>query len=661
MSSKLSEILDECITRISEGETIESCLAEYPGMREQIEPLLSTAQFISTVPRVSPSEEYIRTSEANLKARLSDETIQAQPMRYSESIPLLESLGLLWQRLWQATANMRKTAIPITLAVLLAHGAGLAALNVLSPPMALASGCTLSILSGSVEVQEAGRVRWQQGNDGMSLVAGTRVRTAEDSHALLTFFEGSTIKLEPNSNVEIKQIEYAEGESIRIVLKQWLGRTWSRVVKMADPGSHYEIETPSATALVRGTLFSTEVNETGTTKVATTEGLVSVVAKGEEVYLPASQQSTVVAGRPPSQPQTTYTGDTELIITVDMPGAGSVCDPTGSSTGILPTGLSFNQILGSQASLLSDGTQQISVSQPVTGDYLIALRNATGGTGSYRIEGKSGGKLVFEHTGTFEASEEEGGSLIHFNLQVEDGLIVNGEVGDVEPLGDKQPEKIIDTEPPNDKGERLGSPTRTQDKKQKPVNDQSESNKQKPVNDQSKGNKQKPVNDQSEGSKQKQINEQTQDNKQKSENTQGQGKVRSLGDRITKKIMDIKWSIEQGQGRKQGHVNERDKGEKKNQGDNMGQDIVNDEDDSQDQDTVHDDDDSQDQDTVQDEDDSQDQDIFHDEDDNQDQDTVHVDDDNQDQDIVHDDDDSQDQDIIQDEDDDDQGQDEDQN
>jgi len=530
MKTELSKILDECITRISQGKTIKNCLAKYPGMQEQIEPLLRTARSISTVPRISPSEEYIKTSKANLIARLRNEAIQAQPVRYRERITLLDSLGILWQRLWQATANMRKATVAITLAVILAHGAGIAALNFLSTPVALASGCTLSILSGSVEVQEAGRVGWQQGDDGMSLVAGTRVKTAEDSHALLTFFEGSTIKLEPNTNVEIQQVEYTEGQSTRIVLKQWLGRTWSRVVKMADPGSHYEIETPSATALVRGTLFSTEVDETGATQVTTTEGLVSVIAQGKEVYLPASQQSTVVVGSPPSQPRTAYTGETELIITVDMPAAGSVRDPTGSSTGTLPTGLSFNQILGSQASSSSEGTQQISVSQPMTGDYVVALRYANEGAGSYKIEGKSDGKIVFEYAGKFEASEEEGGSLIRLNLQVEDGLIVNGEVGDVEPLGDEVPEKIIEKKPPKDKDGPTGSPTQTQDDKHKPVNDQGQGDKQKQGDDQSQDNKHKPANDQGQGDKQKQGDNQGQGDKQKQGDNQGQGNKQKQGD-----------------------------------------------------------------------------------------------------------------------------------
>ena len=188
-----------------------------------------------------------------------------------------------------------------------------------SPSPVLASKCTVSVLSGSVEIQNSGADSWQTGEDGMTLSVGDRIKTAADSHAILTFFEGSTTKLDAGTEVEIKRLEIAEGQPTVIVMKLWLGRTWSRVVKMADPDSQYEIETPSAVAIVRGTLFFTEVSETGATQVATTEGLVSVVAQGEEVLLPPTQQTKVNSGHAPFQPATVPSPETELIITIEAP------------------------------------------------------------------------------------------------------------------------------------------------------------------------------------------------------------------------------------------------------------------------------------------------------------------------------------------------------
>ncbi len=317
------------------------------------------------------------------------------------------------------------------------------AFNVVSPPPALASKATVSILSGSVEVWNPGTDSWQQGSDGMTLSVGTRVKTAPDAYALLTFFEGSTIKLEPGTDVEIHQLEYTEGQSTTIVLKQWMGRTWSRVTKMADPGSHYAIETPSAIAVVRGTLFATEVEETGVTRVTTTEGLVSVVAEGGEVYLPASHQIEEAAGATPSQPVAASTAESELVITIDMPAVGSVQDGTGSSTGFLPSGLGFNQIIGSQSSSPFKGTQVITIPQPTSGEYIVVLRYVADGTAHFNIQGRSDGGAVYQYAGMHEAIE---GSewLISLNIQVEDGQLVYNSVSVIEPLEGEPPEKVVE-------------------------------------------------------------------------------------------------------------------------------------------------------------------------------------------------------------------------
>ena len=353
--------------------------------------------------------------------------------------------------MWHTIVGARRVAIPVTLALFLLLSVSLSGVphSLFSTP-AFASQCTLSILSGSVEVQKPGHDKSQTGTDGMTLKVGTRIKTSADSHALLTFFEGSTIKLEPNSDLEIQQVEYASEESTTIVLKQWLGRTWSRVVKMADPGSHYQIETPSATAIVRGTLFMTEVEENGFVRVATLEGLVSLIAGGEEVQLPANNQAQVETGAAPSQPVTTPSPESRLLITVTMPAVGAVTDPTRSSTGSLPSGFSFNQIVGSQSYSPSADTQLISIAEPMTGEYIISLRYLTEGIASFTIQGEAEGNLLFTYIGTWGA-EKDGGWLIHFDLSVEDGQIVGSGISSVEPLGEESPEEVIEIELPIEK------------------------------------------------------------------------------------------------------------------------------------------------------------------------------------------------------------------
>ena len=464
MKRELAETLDECIKRIANGETVEACLADYPDVRSKIEPLLYTALSVSATPGIVAPEAFRIMSGARLLARIRKEAIQPQAARRQQNTSPFDILGLGYQWLRQALtglAGMKRTVIPVALTVSLILGAAIGGLRLMWAAPALASQCTLSVFSGSVEIQSPEETSWQQGTDGMTLSVGDRVRTAINSGALLTFFEGSTIKLESETDVQIQQVERAQDESVRITLKQWLGRTWSRVVKMAGTGSHYEIETPSATAVVRGTLFSTIVDEAGSTEVATTSGLVSVVAQGEEVYLPPSQKTEVQAGSAPSQPETVPAIRNELVVRVDMPAVASLCDPTGSSTGTLLTGLSFNQIAGSLSLIPAEGTQQISVPDPIGGEYVVALRYLSQGTANFSIEAQSDGKPVFGHSGVLEA-DGEGGWLIRFNLIIENNLISGGEVVGTEPLGDEAPENIV--EPEAAKESRIQSESPGQDK-----------------------------------------------------------------------------------------------------------------------------------------------------------------------------------------------------
>jgi hypothetical protein len=311
--AKLAKILDECLTRVSEGKAIDVCMAVNPDIRTQLEPLLHTGLYVSTALKAQPSEEFRRTAKGRLMARLQEETDQAKcvKVKAEPGISLRDDLAVLVDGLWQTIAGARRAAVPIAIALVLIFATAMGASHFISPSSTLASGCTLSILGGTVEIQAPAEDGIQQGTEGMTLDIGTRVKTAQDSYALLTFFDGSTLKLEPGTDIEIKQLERNDGEAITIILKQWMGKTWSRVVKMADSGSHYEIQTPSAVALVRGTQFLTEVDEAGETKVRTTEGLVSVSAQGDEVFVPAGHQTVVEAGTSPSEPTITSVPEDE--------------------------------------------------------------------------------------------------------------------------------------------------------------------------------------------------------------------------------------------------------------------------------------------------------------------------------------------------------------
>ena len=149
----------------------------------------------------------------------------------------------------------------------------------------------------------------------MILGSGSRIKTDSNSHALLTFFDGSTMKLEPEAAIEIKEIKYSKQHDTGITVKQLSGVTWSHVSKSPGPGSHFRVETPSAEITVLGTAFTVEVDESGTTKVAATEGSVTVSAQKQEIRLAANQQTSIDVGSVPALPVTRGEASNKLLIT----------------------------------------------------------------------------------------------------------------------------------------------------------------------------------------------------------------------------------------------------------------------------------------------------------------------------------------------------------
>ena len=81
IENRLAQILDLCLSRMSGGESIGSCLSDYPELQKELAPLLEVAQTISEIPAVSPSDEFVRTAQSRLMAVVRRESAQVQRSR----------------------------------------------------------------------------------------------------------------------------------------------------------------------------------------------------------------------------------------------------------------------------------------------------------------------------------------------------------------------------------------------------------------------------------------------------------------------------------------------------------------------------------------------------------------------------------------------------
>lgn len=308
------------------------------------------------------------------------------------------------------------TAIALSaLVLLLAGNVGFLLYNP-SHFTSVVSSCTLNILQGSAEVQTPHTITWEEAKNGMKLEPGSRVSTGEDSHVLLTFSEGSTTKLGPGSDLLVANLEgNRENYPEVIILKQQSGSTWNQVAKLADSKHRFEVQTPSANVMARGTLFLVNVDASGRTLTQTTEGQVDVSAQSRLVHVFAGQQTEAAPGAPPSVPEPMPPTSNELIVTVSTPAVGMVIDPHGSRTGYLPDGSELNQIAGSSSSVGEGSRHTTVIPKLSSGEYTVALQGVAEGKADYSIEALNGGDSKFKYTGSYDATA---GNAWQLRLQV---------------------------------------------------------------------------------------------------------------------------------------------------------------------------------------------------------------------------------------------------
>jgi VCBS repeat-containing protein len=158
----------------------------------------------------------------------------------------------------------------------------------------------LSISEGDVLVMKAGTDSWEEAQGGMSLEIGDSIKTGDDSGAEITFFDGSIIELEAGTEIEIVSLDIsADCASTTVTLDQTIGTTISRVTKLLDPASSYEVETPTGVAAVRGSVMIVTVGGNGTTLITNVQGIILAIAHGVGLQIPEGRTGIIAFNQTP--------------------------------------------------------------------------------------------------------------------------------------------------------------------------------------------------------------------------------------------------------------------------------------------------------------------------------------------------------------------------
>jgi hypothetical protein len=139
---------------------------------------------------------------------------------------------------------LSRSRAAIAIIAALALGAVLSAM--LAPEeSALGSKSTLTVVDGAVLIGRDGD--FTPAREGDVLTAGDTIRTEVGASGEITYFDGSSVRIDPESELVIVSLR-TSGATVLGTLE----RTWDVITKLVSGNTRFDIRTPSSTASVRG-------------------------------------------------------------------------------------------------------------------------------------------------------------------------------------------------------------------------------------------------------------------------------------------------------------------------------------------------------------------------------------------------------------------------
>jgi hypothetical protein len=236
------------------------------------------------------------------------------------------------------------------------------------------NAATVAVLNTAVDAQK-GASDFSPALDGDVLSDGDFVRSSQDGRAVLTFFDGSTLSVDPASLVKVLILNRVSNGGIQLLVEQTLGRSWAAVSKLKTPDSKFEIKTPTSIAAVRGTAFETIVtqNADGTTSVTykVDDGEILVTANaGGSVAVGANQQVTIATNQPAPAQAIPQAPTPRLVFTASTGLEFAVAASTGGTCG---NGRNKQEIFGCVAS-----GSTVTLREPPAGRFAVMLTRTAG-------------------------------------------------------------------------------------------------------------------------------------------------------------------------------------------------------------------------------------------------------------------------------------------
>jgi hypothetical protein len=284
-------------------------------------------------------------------------------------------------------------------------------------PRTVTATATLSILSGSVKHVPAAGGQPQTARDGMDLAVGDRILTGPKSEAVVTFLDGSTLTVMPDSDVAVKQAVIGnKGAGSKIGIQINLGKVWARVVKFVDPNAGFSLESNTATATVHDGLIGGQQDADGTFSCWTKAGGMEVKDRqGRTIVLIPGEKTVVKAGQTlVPQPFAVNQSALKVAASPNVLPLVLMADKARVA-GFVAPGVEVNQVFGSFTSAGPLGVHIIEVPAGVSGPFTLVLEGVADGPFTVEVSGLFKGGQVYQQelSGTIKKGERLTATITH--------------------------------------------------------------------------------------------------------------------------------------------------------------------------------------------------------------------------------------------------------
>lgn len=275
---------------------------------------------------------------------------------------------------------------------LLLSGVLVASAGAQSRPAPSATAATLSVLAGDVAHATAGGVPGPAAA-ATNLADGDRVVTAPDGLALVTFLDGTTLTVQPGSDVVVRQMGDAGRPAIRVLIDA--GTVWVRLAGLLAARSSVTLESNAYAATARDGLIGAEQRADGTFVCWTRAGrlVVTDAQRLAQAELEPGQRATLGAGR--SVAVVPFAVNQSVLEIAARGALPLVQMPDGVRVaGFVSPGIDVNQVFGSLTAV-RDGRHVVEVPAGAPGPYVVVLEGVAARRFAVTVVGRHRGQAIY--------------------------------------------------------------------------------------------------------------------------------------------------------------------------------------------------------------------------------------------------------------------------